>query len=353
MKTYRSLYPRVWDFENLYLAYRKARRGKRGKPGAASFERVQEDELLALQDELRQKTYQPGAYHSFYIHDPKKRLISAAPFRYRVVHHALCNVIEPPLERSFIADSYANQAGKGTHRALDRCQQFARHYRYCLQCDVVQFFPSIDHLLLRTMLAHKLQDDGVLWLCDRILDSGVGVLAEAYNMVYFPGDNLLDALRPRGLPIGNLTSQFWGNLYLNPLDHLVKRELGCGGYLRYVDDFLLFSDDKRQLWAWRQAVIEKLAGLRLTLHERQAQVYPTATGIPFLGFRIYPDHRLVKRRKVVQFRRRLNSLRQAYARGDLPLDRLQASLQGWVNHVRYGDTWGLRRAVLDFAIPPM
>jgi RNA-directed DNA polymerase len=209
VKTYRNLYPQVYDFENLYLAYRKARRGKRSKPGAAAFERIQEDELLALQDELKNQTYQPGKYHSFYIHDPKTRLISAAPFRDRVVHHALVNILEPIWEPKFIYDCYANRVGKGTHRAVDRCQYFARRYRYCLQCDVKQFFPSVDHTILRSVLAHPLRDEQVLWLCDRILASGVGVLSEAYDMAYFHGDDLFSPLRPRGLPIGNLTSQFW------------------------------------------------------------------------------------------------------------------------------------------------
>ncbi len=129
MKTYRNLYPRVWAFENVYAAYRAARKGKRKKPSVAAFEFNQEEELLRLQEELQTKTYQPGPYVSFYIHDPKKRLISAAPFRDRVVHHALCRVIEPIFEARFIHDSYANRVGKGTHRALDRCQQFARRYR--------------------------------------------------------------------------------------------------------------------------------------------------------------------------------------------------------------------------------
>jgi RNA-directed DNA polymerase len=350
MKTWRNIYSQVWDYENLYRAYRKARLGKRSKPGTAAFERIQEDELLALQDELQNHTYQPGAYHSFYIHDPKTRLISAAPFRDRVVHHALGNVLEPIWEPKFIYDCYANRVGKGTHRAVDRCQYFSRRYRYCLQCDVRQFFPSIDHAILRAMLAHYVRDEQVLWLCDQILASGVGVLAEAYDMVYFAGDDLFAPLRPRGLPIGNLTSQFWANIYLNPLDQFVKRELHCAGYLRYVDDVLLFSDQKSQLREWRQGVIEKLAELRLTLHIRQAQVFPVHTGIPFLGFRIYPTHRLVKRRKVVQFRRKLHGLLDSYCNGELQLDKFQASLTGWINHVRYADTWGLRRSMLDFRI---
>ncbi len=352
MKTYRHLYPRVWDFENLYLAYRKARKGKRGREPAADFERVQDDELLRLQEELRSKTYCPGPYRSFYIHEPKRRLISAAPFRDRVVHHALCRVMEPIWETRFIYDSYANRVGKGTHRALDRCTQFARRYRYFLQCDIRQFFPSIDHAILRAEIARLVRDDDLLYLVDTILQSGVGVLSEEYRMVYFPGDDLFAATRPRGLPIGNLTSQFWANLYLNPFDHFVKRELKCPAYLRYVDDFLLFADDPRILHGWRRALTAHLATLRLTLHEEKARVYPTATGIPFLGFRVYPEHRRLKRRKVVHYRRKLRAMIRDLARGELSFERLDASVRGWVNHVRYGDTWGLRRAVLGrWAIP--
>jgi retron-type reverse transcriptase len=230
-----NLYPQVWSFENLYLAYRKARKGKRGRAPAATFEFNLESNLLQLQEELETKTYRPGPYTSFYIHEPKRRLISAAPFRDRVAHHALCNVIEPLFERRFISDSYANRQGKGTHRTLDRCQEFARHHRYVLQCDIRQFFPSIDHTVLREALARVITDPDVMWLVDRILASGVGVLSEEYEMVWFPGDDLLAVHRPRGLPIGNLTSQFWANVCLNPFDHFVKRELRCKAYLRYVN----------------------------------------------------------------------------------------------------------------------
>ncbi|MCP4424363.1 MAG: RNA-dependent DNA polymerase, partial [Chloroflexi bacterium] len=296
MKTYRNLYPKVWDFENIYHAYRKARRGKRGKAPAAAFEQVQEEELIALQEELRTHTYTPGPYHSFFIHDPKHRLISAAPFRDRVVHHALCRVMEPLWEPRFIHDSYANRVEKGTHRALDRCQAFSRRYRYCIQCDLKQFFPSIDHAILRTEFARLIRDDSVLWLCDRILKSGVGILSESYDMVYFPDDDLFAANRNRGLPIGNLTSQFWANVMLNGFDHFVKRDLKCPAYLRFVDDFLLFADDKRTLWRWKCAIVEKLKELRLTLHENRAQVFPVHTGLLFLGFRVFPSHRRVKRR---------------------------------------------------------
>jgi RNA-directed DNA polymerase len=265
-KVYRHLYDQVWAWENLLLAWHKARRGKRGQPPAASFEQHVAEHLLDLQEALRTKEYRPGPYVSFAIHEPKRRLISAAPFADRVVHHALCNVIEPLFERRFLADSYANRKGKGTHAALDRCQAFARRYPYVLPCDVKQFFPAIDHALLLETLQRVIVDPHVLWLCQTILASGVGVLAEEYAMVYFAGDDLFAVNRPRGLPIGNLTSQFWANVYLNPLDHFIKRELKCPAYVRFVDDFLLFAENKVTLWVWRQAVIDFLANRRCSQH---------------------------------------------------------------------------------------
>ena len=338
-------YDQVCSWENLRLAYAKAARGKRGKPAAAAFEFGLADNLLELRHELLSRSYEPGRYHSFYIHDPKHRLISAAPFRDRVVHHALCNLIEPVFERGFIFDSYANRCGKGTHRALDRAQAFARRYRYVLQCDVQQFFPAIDHQVLRTALQRRIDDPGILWLVDQILHSTSGVLAEEYQMAWFPGDDLLAANRPRGLPIGNLTSQFWANCYLDPFDHFVKRELQCRGYLRYVDDFLLFGDDKRTLWAWHAAVVERLNRLRLTIHSG-AHPRPTNEGFPFLGFVVYPTHRRLKRRKVVAYRRRLKRLVAGWIAGEHTREAMVTSLLGWINHARYGDTWGLRRAIV-------
>jgi RNA-directed DNA polymerase len=339
------VYPDLTSWNNLLLAYHKAGRGKRGHPCVAAFEHHLEDNLLALQDELRSFTYRPGPYASFYIHEPKRRLISAAPFRDRVVHHALCSLIEPLFERSFIFDSYANRVGKGTHRALDRAQGFARRYPYVLQCDIRQFFPSIDHQILSSILRRKIADPDVLWLCNSILESGEGVLSEEYSMVYYPGDDLLARFRPRGLPIGNLTSQFWANVYLDGFDHFVKRELRCPAYLRYVDDFLLFAEDKAALWRWKRAINQRLATLRLTLHPG-AQPAPVGEGIPFLGFVIFPQRRRLKRRKGIRFQQRLRGLLRAFAAGEIPLERVSASVQGWVNHARYGNTLGLRRAAL-------
>ena len=343
------MYSQLYSWDNLLLAYRKASRGKRGQANVAAFEHHLEDNLLQLQAELQTQSYQPGPYTNFYIHEPKRRLISAAPFRDRVVHHALCNLIEPGFERSFIADSYANRVGKGTHRALNRAQTFARRYRYVLPCDVAQFFPAIDHAILKEILARKITEPAILGLIDRILASGEGVLAEAYEMRWFPGDDLLAATRPRGLPIGNLTSQFWANCYLNSFDHFVKRTLRCPAFLRYVDDFLLFGNDKQALWAWRQAVIERLAALRLTLHVERTQPRPVDEGFSFLGFIIWPQRRRLKRRKGIYFQRKLRRLMIAYQAGQIPLAQVTASAQGWVNHVRYGNTVGLRKAILQFS----
>ena len=343
-------YAELCSWENLLRAYGKASRGKRGHPNVAAFEHRVEDNILQLQRELVEQIYAPGPYVNFTIHEPKRRWISAAPFRDRVVHHALCNVIEPMFERSFVRDTYANRLGKGTHRALERCQQFARRHRYVLQFDVRQFFPAIDHAILEQTLARKIHDPQVMWLVSRVLGSGAGVLSEEYDMRYFPGDDLFAVLRPRGLPIGNLTSQFWANVYLNSFDHFVKRELRCSAYLRYVDDFLLFADDKATLWRWKDAVVERLDGLRLTVHPG-AHPRPVEEGIPFLGFITFPYRRRLKRRKGVGFRRRLRVLVDGFRRSDVPLGRVTASVQGWVNHVRYGNTIGLRKAVFrSFAL---
>ena len=340
------MYTQLCSWDNLLDAYRKAARGKRGGTAVAAFEHKLEDNLCQLQQELTQKTYAPGQYVSFHIYEPKRRLISAAPFRDRVTHHALCNVIEPRFERGFIFDSYANRVGKGTHRALDRCQAFACRNRFCLQLDVEQFFPAIDHVLLKRTLARKIEDMDVLWLIDQIIDSGVGVHGAGLIPRAFPGDGPDDANRPRGLPIGNLSSQFWANCYLDPLDQFITRGLGCGAYLRYVDDLVLFSDSKTELTTWRAAIVSRLAQLRLTVHPG-AHARPCAEGIPFLGFQVFARYRRLKRRKGVSFERALRAKLAAYAAGDIALDDATASVAGWINHTRYANTTGLRKSILS------
>lgn len=332
---------------NLWLAFGKASKGRRSHPSVAEFEYNLENELVCLRDELRDATYTPGGYRSFTVHEPKRRKISAAPFRDRVVHHALINIIGPMLERKFIFDSYANQIGKGTHKALDRCTYFMRRYEYVLPCDIKQFFPAIDHQILYSILANTIKDEKALNLISQIIASGKGILTEEYEPVIFAGDDLFSLSRPRGLPIGNLTSQFWANVYMNELDQFLKRTLKVRAYLRYVDDFLLFSNNKRELHEWRAALIQYLAGLRLTIHEGSAHASLTNAGIPFLGFIVFPGHRRLKPAKGYAFRRRWKHLRLEFLANNITAEQLKVRAVAWANHARYGDTWNLRRALLN------
>lgn len=362
MKTYRNLYPQIATFQNLLDAFYKARKGKRGKFGVAAFEYNLERELLRLERELQAEAWQPGGYTSFYVTDPKRRKISAAPFRDRVVHHALINITGPIYERQFIHDSYANQIGKGTHRAMERCTHFLRGHRYVLKCDIAQFFPSVDHAILRDILARPLRDEPTLRLTERILASGDGILTSEYTPHWFPQDftaaagqgSLLSAMRQRGLPIGNLTSQFWANVLLNELDQYIKRELKCKAYLRYVDDFLLFHDDKTQLQEWKLAIAVFLDGLRLQLHPQKSVVFPTRLGIDFLGFRHFATHRRLRPDNPRRFQQKLQRQAAAYTAGELPLEKINQSVQSWAAHAAHGDTWHLRQEVLGSVrlIPP-
>ncbi len=341
-------FERLSSFEALLQAYRQAARGKRARPDVAAFDYHLEGWLLRLRDRLVARTYRPGPYRRFTITDPKPRVISAAPFADRVVHHALVNVLEPLYERRFIPHSYANRLGKGIHKALRQAKLYARRYKYVLRCDIVQCFPSIDHAILRRNLARVVRDDAVLWLCERILAGGVGELVDQYTLVVFPGDDpTVAALRPRGLPIGNQTSQFWANCYLHPLDLFVMSELRCPAYLRYVDDFLLFSNDKATLHRWKAAIIAFLASqLRMTLHVRESTVTPVRVGFPFLGFQVFPTHRRLRRRNGVAFARRLRSMYRAYQAGELPIATMRTRIRGWIAHVAHGYTWRLRESLL-------
>ena len=343
-----AVFDSICSWSNLLLAYQRAAKGKRGQTSVAAFEYRLEDNLVGLRQSLESGTYQPGRYTNFLIHEPKRRLISAAPFRDRVVHHALCNVIEPVFDRTFVKGSFANRKGKGTHRALNVTQRMCRRHLYVLQCDIQQFFPSLDHAVLRRCLLEKIDDARVMRLVDRILASGETVHQD-YEPMLFPGDDLLSLLRPRGLPIGNLTSQFWANVYMNPFDQFVNRELRCSAYVRYVDDLLLFADDKPTLWRWHAAVVERLDRFRLRLHP-EAQPRPVAEGIPFLGFIVFPERRRLKPRKGLHFRRRLAQLLLERSQRRRTVEEVGVRVRGWVNHMRYANSMGLRKAVFRDAV---
>ncbi len=300
----RDLFPAVASFPALRAAARRAAMGKHAKPGAAAFLANQEKEVLRLERELRGGRYRPGRYRTIEIFDPKRRMVSAAPFRDRVVHHALCAVVEPLFERGFIFDSYANRKGKGTHRAVARYERFRDRFRYVLRCDIFRFFPAIDHEVLKRDLRRRIGCPGTLWLTDAIIDASNP--QEPVDL-YYPGDDLFTPWeRRRGLPIGNLTSQFFANVYLDGLDHFCKEVLGAKGYLRYVDDFALFHDDAGRLEEWRRRIAHYLEGRRLRLHPDKTFVTRTAEPATFLGFVLLPGgRRRLPDDNVRRFRNRL------------------------------------------------
>jgi len=344
MKRAGNLYPSICTFENLYLAYQKARKGKRKNANVARFEVNLEAELFRLQEELLTQQYCPGRYHTFMIYDPKERMISAAPFRDRVVHHALCNIIEPILEPTFIHDTYANRKGKGTHAAVHRCQKFARKYPYVLKCDIRKYFPSIDHAILKQLIRRKIKCQQTLQLIDLIIDRSNPQLP---IKDYHAGDDLFAITRRKGLPMGNLTSQFFANLYLSPLDHFVKEALGIKGYIRYVDDFLLFGKEKQGLHRAKQKVINFLSShLRLYLHLHKSQIFPSSQGIPFLGQYIFHNYRLIRKENIRRFYRRTKHRIKRFYQRHLSSEKLAQQLQSWFGHIGQADSHGLRVYVI-------
>jgi hypothetical protein len=294
-----------------------------------------EAELLQLRRELLTQTYTPGSYRETIITRPKRRMISAAPFRDRVVHHALCNVVMPLFERKMIFDLYSNRAGKGTHAAIRRAQQFCCKFNYVLKCDVRKFFPSMDHAVLKTTIRQTIACRDTLWLLDKIVD---GSNRQEPVCQIFPGDDLAEAaVRRVGLPIGNLTSQWFGGVYLTAFDHWVKETLRCPGYVRYVDDFLLFADDKAQLAEWRAAIVGRLLEHRLHLNERKSRSYPTKDGVTFLGQRIWPGQRRLCRQNVADARRRLRWNVRQYKSRNLSKDALLCRWNSWRGHAAQAD----------------
>ena len=332
MKRVGHLWPRMISFPSLARAAERARRLKRSREDVQHFEFDLERNLWQLHDELSAKSYRSGPYHTFTIFEPKRRLISAAPYRDRVVHHALTATLERIFEPTFVDDSFACRKFKGTHAAVDRAQHYARRFRYVLKADIRAFFPSIDHAILTNLIGRKIKDPEVMWLTRTIIDAAD---APDLLMEWFPGDDLFTPTeRRRGLPIGNQTSQFFANVYLNPLDHFVREQLGAGGYLRYVDDFLMFDNDKQRLARWRDDIRRYLQ--RLRLHPRKSEVFPVAEGVRFLGYRVFPWRRTVAKENVRRFRRRVRRMQAEYANGRLSVDEIRTRLVSWLGHARQG-----------------
>lgn len=341
MKRHGNLWSQITTFENLLLAAQKAQKGKRYRDNVLQFNDNIENELLKLQQELTNQTYQPGEYKTFEIVEPKKRMISAAPYRDRVVHHALCNIIIPIFENTFISDSYANRKGFGTHGAVKRFTHFLRNSRYILQCDIQKYFPSIDHDILKQKIRRKIKCQPTLWLIDNIIDHSN---PQEPTLFYFENDDLLSPIQHRkGLPVGNLTSQFFANIYLNEFDHFVKEQLKIKKYVRYVDDFALFSDDKDFLYSARQQIEQQLATSRLKIHPIKSQLFDTRQGATFLGFRILQDRIRIKSESLRRAKRHLKYLKHQLTQEKITLEKAQQCAQSWIAHAEHANTWRLRQ----------
>lgn len=340
MKRYGNLLPKIVDYKNLWEASKRASRGNKNKRTVAAFNYRLPENLIELQRELSNGTYRCSDYFLFEIFDPKRRWIVVSDFRDRVVHHALCNVIVPTMERKFIFDSYANRIGKGTHRAVRRYRQFARQFKYVLNCDIVKFFPSIDREMMKSIIRRTIKCRKTWRLCDTIIDSApVGD-----NLSYCPDGCRSD--RRTGLPIGNLTSQHFCNVYLNDFDHFVKETLRCKGYLRYVDDFALFSESKRELAEWKSAIEEYLRSLYLVLHEGKTQIRPCRLGNTFLGYRVFPHTIRLDGKKGRLWIKRIKYKRRLYQAGELDWQEVKASIVSWIAHTKHADSDALIRKVL-------
>lgn len=341
-KTYKNLFEELTSFKNLLLAAAKSQKGKRMKPNTAKFSFFLEKELLRLQQELLSRTYRPGAYRNFFVYEPKPRLISAAPYRDRVVHHAFCNIVEPIFDKTFIFDSYACRIGKGTHIALNRAQKFLRTNKYVLQCDIQKYFPSINHEVLLSIIAGKIKDEKALWLAKLIIDSSPQLNESANKLINESNGS------KRGIPIGNLTSQFFANLYLNELDYFVKFDLWERYYIRYMDDFLIFHNDKAHLNRRKAEIAQFLQGrLKLKLHPKKSVVFPVKAGIEFLGFRIFKDYRRLKKENIKRFLKRMKNLQKLLSQGFISINEVSNSLRCWIAHASYGNTYRLRKKLFE------
>lgn len=327
-------FEKVWSFENLYRAYRKARRGKRWKGAAAKFEVNLLEALNLLSYQLKTKTYRLSPYNTFEVFEPKRRVVMSNGYKDKVVQHALCdNVLEPILTRSFIKDNYASQVGKGTHFGLDRLEEFMRRfYRrngvdgWVLKCDISKYFYSIKHDTLKSLIRKHITDPECLWLLDMIIDSTEGNV---------------------GIPIGNQSSQLFALLYLSPMDHFIKEKLGVKYYGRYMDDFYLIHEDKEYLRRCWKEIENHVQNLGLTLNAK-TNLYPLKNGLDFLGFHTYITDtgavvRKVRRKSKNNARRKLKKMRHLLEAGRITPETVQQSYKSWRGHAEKGNCYHLIR----------
>ena len=329
MKRYGDLFEKVVDIQNLYLAAHKSFRGTKFKHTTASFYFHFENEILKMQKQLIDETYYPAVYRIFKIYEPKERNICCAEFYDRVVHHAIINILEPLFERRLIYETYACRVGKGTYNALKKSQAAVKKYKYYLKCDIKKYFESIDHVFLKSLLRKMIKDKKLLRLLDKII---------SHQPSYTP--------LGKGLPIGNLTSQHFANIYLGELDLFVKHQLKCQEYIRYMDDFILFSHDKEELKDYLEKMrFYLLNELKLNLKEKVVKIAPVSEGLPFLGYRVFRGLIRLQRANLVRFRRKVKRKEKFFLKGKITQEDLTNSMMSLIAHISYGNTRNLRNTV--------
>jgi len=328
-----DLFSQLCSYKNLELAFKKARKGKTLKPYVIEFEEKLEENLRLIQTELLFQIYRPKPLKTFILRDPKTRKISKSDFRDRVVHHAIFNIIEPLFENRFIFDSYANRKRKGTLKAIERFEFFARKVSqnytkpcYVLKADIRHYFETVNHGVLLSLLQKRIDNERILWLIKTILD------------------NHHTEELGRGMPLGNLTSQFFANVYLNELDQFVKHTLKAKYYIRYVDDFVIFGCNPTILKSHQNKVEEFCRNkLHLTLHPDKSRMLDFSNGVGFLGLRIYPHHKRITKKNIRRFERKLMRLHQLYKNKYLPREKVVEHFEGWLAHISHANTFKYRK----------
>lgn len=324
MKIYSSLFADMIAPENLFAAWDAFKKGKGEKPDVARFEFRLEENIFALHRELKAKTYRHAPYHAFYIRDPKVRHIHKASVRDRVLHHAVFSVLNPIFEPTFIANSFSCRIGKGNHLGVDTLEAMLRKVSrngcapcFVLKCDIRKYFESIDHDILTDILRRRVRDPDALWLIGEIVRS-------------FPADVAPDDAR-RGLPIGNLTSQLFANVYLNELDQFVKHRLIVKHYARYTDDFVIIADNHDYLTDLIPRITDFLHDtLALGLHPNKVSIRKYHAGIDFLGYTARPHYRSVRTKAKRRMLRKLARRIREYKAGTISEQTLNQSLQSYL-----------------------
>ena len=330
-----DLYNALCYYDNLFLAYKKARKHKTTKPYVIEFEKNLKENLLLLRSELLLHFYRPKPLVSFTIHDPKTRKISKSDFRDRVVHHALCNIIEPIFEKSFIYDSYANRIGKGTLKALQRFDFFKRKASrnnkekcYVLKADIQKYFENVEHEILLSIIKKGIADKKIIWLIRKILANS--------------------SSQSKGMALGNLTSQFFANVYLNEFDWFVKTKLKAKYYIRYVDDFVIFETDKKKLEFYKEEINLFLKSkLKIQLHQDKSNILSLGRTINFLGFRVFNYHKMLKKSNIRKMKKKLKLLMQEYKSHEINYDAVYDFLEGWIAYAKNANTYNLRKNITD------